>query len=205
MWVSTQGYRHFSSLSRRTAALSGFLHLSHSFEGPLRYGACVRFDTMPSSPMRQTCRKMMGPSPSRCSTNRMPRRWDLPSSFASRRLRSVNGRSRQVDTIVLDQIKGVQRRLMAPALASERAEVGCSVLISDHGLAIDQERCRLDAAGSVCDSREAVRPIMTPAREAAHPLAVAPYHQTIAIVLDLMNPVRPGWWLQHTRRLAWCD
>jgi hypothetical protein len=28
--------------------------LSHVFDGPLRYGASTRFDTMPSSPMRQT-------------------------------------------------------------------------------------------------------------------------------------------------------
>ena len=37
--------RHSSSLSRRTASLAGFFDLSHVFDGPLRYGASVRFDT----------------------------------------------------------------------------------------------------------------------------------------------------------------
>ena len=33
------GYRHSSSRSRRTAALTGFFDLSHALEGPERYGA----------------------------------------------------------------------------------------------------------------------------------------------------------------------
>ena len=38
-----------SSVSRRTASLSGFLLLSRTFDGPLRYGASARFDRIPSS------------------------------------------------------------------------------------------------------------------------------------------------------------
>jgi hypothetical protein len=37
-----QDYRHFSSRSRRTAALAGFFDLSHTFDGPLR--SSNRFD-----------------------------------------------------------------------------------------------------------------------------------------------------------------
>ena len=44
------GYCHSSSLSLRTASLSGFFDLSLVFDGPLRYGASTRFETMPSSP-----------------------------------------------------------------------------------------------------------------------------------------------------------
>ena len=60
-------------------ALAGFFDLSHVFDGPLRYGASVRFETMPSSPMRQTCSNTVGPSPVRCSTNWMERRLALPT------------------------------------------------------------------------------------------------------------------------------
>jgi hypothetical protein len=35
--------------------------LSHTFDGALRKGASVRFDTMPSSPIRQTCSNTVGP------------------------------------------------------------------------------------------------------------------------------------------------
>jgi hypothetical protein len=69
-----QGWRHSSSRSRRTASLAGFFDLSHVLDGPLRYGASVRFDTMPSNPMRQACSNTVGPSPIRCSVNRMERR-----------------------------------------------------------------------------------------------------------------------------------
>jgi hypothetical protein len=45
-------------------ALPAVLRLEpHAFDGPLRYGASVRFETMPSSPMRQTCSNTVGPSP----------------------------------------------------------------------------------------------------------------------------------------------
>ena len=39
----------------RIASLAGFLVLTHVFERPRRYGASVRFDTIPSSPNPQTC------------------------------------------------------------------------------------------------------------------------------------------------------
>jgi hypothetical protein len=40
-------YHHSSSRSRRTASLAGFFDFSHVFDGPLRHGASVRFDTLP--------------------------------------------------------------------------------------------------------------------------------------------------------------
>jgi hypothetical protein len=45
-------YLRYSSRSRRTASLAGFFDLSHTLDGPLRYDASTRFETMPSSPMR---------------------------------------------------------------------------------------------------------------------------------------------------------
>ena len=40
-------------------------------------------------------------------------------------------------------------------------------MISDHDLAIDQERCGLETKRSINDGREAVGPVMTVAGEAA--------------------------------------
>ena len=63
--MSPRNYRQFSSRSRPTAALSGFLHLSHTFDGPLRYGASVRFETTPSNPCGRRARTPCGHAPLR--------------------------------------------------------------------------------------------------------------------------------------------
>ena len=49
-------FRHqFPSRCRTMAGLSGFLILSQSRDGPERYGAVSRFDTMPFRPILQAC------------------------------------------------------------------------------------------------------------------------------------------------------
>ena len=130
------------------APLAGFFILTHVFDGPLRYGASTRFETMPSSPMRQTCSNTVGPSPVRCSLNRMARRLALPISLTSRRLRSIQRQIAQVVAVMLDQVEREQHRLMTPALGAQRMEVRRPVLAGDHGLAIDRERRGLDASGT---------------------------------------------------------
>ena len=47
------------------------LHLEPRLRRPAAVGAVRRFDTTPSSPIRQTWPNMVGPSPVRCSTNLM--------------------------------------------------------------------------------------------------------------------------------------
>ena len=54
------------------------------------------------------------------------------------------------------------------------------VVAGDHNLAVDQERLRLDASGSINDSREAVGPIMAVACEAADARAMPVQRQPIA-------------------------
>ena len=51
-----------SSLSRRTASLCGFFDFNHTFDGPLRYGASIHFETMPSSPIIHACWNTDSPS-----------------------------------------------------------------------------------------------------------------------------------------------
>ena len=124
----------------RTASLSGFFDLSHVFDGPLRYGAFIRFDTKPSSPMRQTCLNTFGPSSAICSLKRIACRLALPSNLASRCLRSISGRSpgprRRAATG-----RGRQHRLWAPAFAPQRPEVRHPVVADNHHLAVDQDEC----------------------------------------------------------------
>jgi hypothetical protein len=64
---------------------------------------------------------------------------------------------------------------------------------------------RLDAAGGVNDRREAIRPVMAVACEAADALAIPAHNQPVAIMLDFMNPERAGWWSRHLRRQARFD
>ena len=74
--------------------------------------------------------------------------------------------------------------------------------MSDHGLAVDHERLRLDDEGILHDGREAVRPVMTVLGEAANPRAIPAHHQSISIVLDLVNPRWAGRRLGRLRRQA---
>jgi hypothetical protein len=73
-----------------------------------------------------------------------------------------------------------------------------------HDLAVDQERLHLEALRSVNDSREAVAPVMTAARE-ADAQAVPAHKQPVAIMLDLMNPERARRWPRRHRQQARFD
>jgi hypothetical protein len=85
---------HSASRDRIIAGLPGFLTMSQSREGPDRYGALSRFDTMPSRPILQSCWKIAAPSSSVCPLMTMPIR-RLPNSLARRFLRSPGGRARR--------------------------------------------------------------------------------------------------------------
>ena len=114
----------------------------------------------------------------------------LPISSGEPPLALDQRQGAQVVAVELEQVEGVQHRLMAPALAAQRTEVRCPVVAGDHRLAVDQERCGLDAESSVNDGREAVGPVMASAREAADARAIPAHHQPIAVMLDLMDPER---------------
>jgi hypothetical protein len=94
---------------------------------------------------------------------------DLPSTLASRRLRSISGKSRR---------------------SSQRVEVRHPVIAGDDRLTVDQERRRPDVSGSVDDTCEAVGPVMVIAGEAANAGAIPAHHQPVTIVFDFVNPER---------------
>jgi len=78
------------SRKRTIAGLFGFLTLIQSRDGPDRYGAVSRFDTMPSKPSLQACRNTTAPSSSVCSLKTIPAglRANSFASFALRALRA---------------------------------------------------------------------------------------------------------------------
>src|SRR5262249_57353353 len=59
-----------------------------------------------------------------------------------------------------------------------------------NSLAVDQAGADRERADRCDDEREACRPVDTVARQEMHATARAPGHQPIAVVLDLVNPVR---------------
>src|SRR5215472_6872212 len=83
-----------SSASRFTAGAARFFILSQSGERPERYIESLRFDTMPSRSILQAWAKTVGPSPSKCSLNRMPGR-ALATIDASVALRTSSGSRRR--------------------------------------------------------------------------------------------------------------
>ena len=73
---------------------------------------------------------------------------------------------RQVAQVAAVMLNQGRKANSTAALAPQRMEVQHPVIAGDHVLAVDQERLRLDAAGSVNDGREAVDPIMAVAGKA---------------------------------------
>ena len=98
----------------------------------------------------------------------------------------------QVVVVMLDQVDGVQHRLMATASAPQRMEVGRPVVAGDHHLAADQERFGLEASGGFDNSREAVAPIMAIAREAADARAIPAHHGGRAAFDGRHGLMKPG-------------
>jgi hypothetical protein len=96
-------------------------YLSHVFDGPVRYGASIRFDTMPSSLMRQTCSNTVAPSCAKCSLKWMAC-LALPSSSSSCRLRSSS--VAQVVALMLDQVESEQYHIVVAAAAAQGLGVG---------------------------------------------------------------------------------
>src|SRR6266852_2103902 len=68
------------------------------------------------------------------------------------------------------------------------------VIVTAHSLAIDQAGPQSERVDGLDDQREAARPVVAVAGEQADAGRVAAGHQPIAVVLDLVNPVRAARW-----------
>jgi hypothetical protein len=83
-------------------------------------------------------------------------------------------------------------------------EVGKTVVVADDSLTIDDDRAHLEPGHGLDDQREAMAPVVPAPRVGPHAIAITPDDQPISVVLDLMDPLRPGWhsllWRGKARR-----
>lgn len=121
-----------------------------------------------------------------CSTHASP-----GSAFLSRReLRlAVLDRERpQVLAVEFDQIERIdERRTVIPA-GAERLEVRDAVFATADQFAIDHERLGREPTSGGGNGREAVCPIVSAAREQAHPRPFPADRHAKAVELDLVQP-----------------
>jgi hypothetical protein len=64
------------------------------------------------------------------------------------------------------------------------------MLVTAHYLAVDQAGAHLEVVDGLDNKRETVCPIITSPGQEPDADRIAPGHQPIAVVLDLVNPVR---------------
>jgi hypothetical protein len=74
----------------------------------------------------------------------------------------------------------------------QAVEIRDAVDAEQHSLAIDDERARSIAQRRFDDQRIAVGPVVPVEGEQPHALALALDDQPVAVVLDLVDPVRTG-------------
>jgi hypothetical protein len=75
-------------------------------------------------------------------------------------------------------------------LTVELLEVGHPVGGAAHCLAVDDQGARPKARHCLPDEREPVRPVIAPTGEQPDPVVLLPDDQPVAVVLDLVNPLR---------------
>jgi hypothetical protein len=77
-----------------------------------------------------------------------------------------------------------------------------AIAVADHRLAVDRQRPRLELGRGSRDGRISVGPVEAAACKQPHRVAVAPDLQPVAVVLDFVDPIRPGRRLRGKRRDA---
>jgi hypothetical protein len=98
----------------------------------------------------------------------------------------------QIFPVDLQQVKGKQKHGVIVRLAVQLVKQGNSIRAADHTFAIEIERCGLDLAGGLDYRREAFGPVGTTPGVNANLVRRFPNQQPIAIVLDFVQPLRPG-------------
>ena len=81
---------------------------------------------------------------------------------------------------------------LVPSPEPEQLEHCEPLLVAAHRLAVDQAGPHLEVVHSLDDERIPGGPVMAVTGEQPDADRIAPGHQAIAVVLDLVNPVRAG-------------
>src|SRR5262245_52144238 len=110
---------------------------------------------MPSRPSLQACAKMVGPSPSICSLNRMPGP-ALAKIDASVALRTSSGSRRRSSPFSSMRSKGVEEDALVSALVPDEIERGHAVVIAGHSFTVDNAGARAQACQRLNYQREAM-------------------------------------------------
>ena len=99
-------------------------------------------------------------------------------------MRVVNVERQDVEGVELDLI------VMLPGM--QRVEVGDTIDAEHDGFAVDDEAGLADLAGRLDDPRITVGKVVVAACDQPHASVVALQAQPVAVVLDLVEPVRTG-------------
>src|SRR5262245_62411823 len=108
---------------------------------------------MPSRPILQAWAKMVGPSPSICSLNRMPGR-ALAAIDASVALRTSSGSRRRSSPVQLNEVEGVEEGTVVMAVVANEIERRHAVVVASNRLPIDDAGARAQAGRRLDDQRE---------------------------------------------------
>ena len=81
-------------------------------------------------------------------------------------------------------------------------EIGCAIDAQDDGLAVEHKLLDAVLQGGLGNPRIALRPVLTAARDQAHPIAITLDANAEAVMLDFMKPLWTGRNLGRIRRQA---
>ena len=136
----------------------------------------------------QACRNTLSPSWARSQTQ--PRKAPT-QQVRERRLARLQRLAPQILAIQLQEVEGVEEDMLARRLEPQPFEHRQPVLIAGDRLAVDQARADLEPVNGLDDERIARCPIVPVPRQQPYTDGVSARHEAVAVVLDLVNPVRP--------------
>jgi hypothetical protein len=144
---------------------------------------------MPSNPIRQACRNRSGPiSPCSKSLRNMP-----STRRANSRAKLIAHRQRQPPKILAvthQDVEGVNLDLMIVHPVVQPVEIRNAVDAEQHRFAIDHERAVPVSQRGLGDQREAAAPVVAVPCPQPNAVALALNDQTVAVMFDVVEPVR---------------
>jgi hypothetical protein len=96
----------------------------------------------------------------------------------------------EILAVEFEQVEGVQDHALIVPPAVQVLEDREAVGIATDRLAVDRDRGGPERRHGLSDERIALGPVVAPPCEQADPVAMLPRDQPIAVVLDLVHPVR---------------
>jgi len=105
-------------------------------------------------------------------------------------------------TVEFEEVEGVEDHLGVIGAAVQLVEDRQSLGVAPHRLAVDRRRFRPQGRHGRADAGLSVGPVKASAGEQVHPIVPLAGDQAVAVVLDLVNPLRPDRRLVCTARYS---